>query len=41
MLSRQGKSQLGKRIMARLLIDIMPTTGLLVVLALAMTWWNC
>lgn len=41
MLSKQRKSRLGKRIMARLLIDIMPTTGLLAVLALAMTWWNC
>jgi len=30
----------GKRLRLRLLGDVLPTTGMLLMMALAMVWWN-
>jgi len=40
MISDVRKSHLATRIIKRLMGDVIPTAGLLILLALAMTWWN-
>jgi len=40
MRSETQRYHLVKRIKSRLLVDVLPTTGMLIMLAMAMVWWN-